>query len=444
MRVALVNFPFERPVVRRYRCEVFTKAYLFPPMPLLYLASVARREHNVFFLDCVAEKVGEGKLLRELSEFEPDVLVFLSGFESLKHEVELAKEIRGKIGCEVGCVGFLPSLFPREVLKRGLDFVILNEPERTFEDMLSGSWRKVKGLAFRKGKKVIVNKRRREGDLKGLPIPSYDLLDVEKYYDIFLPKPFMTVETSRGCPFPCIYCNHPFGRRFRAKPVEKVLEELEFLKKMGVKYVRFLDDTFTLDERWVLELCERMRGLGLKFVCLSRPDTLNERVVKALRRAGCVRVLLGVESGSQRILDYYKRGYKVGDVRRSLKLLKKHGIESIGWFIVGAPMETEEDVEKSIELAELLDWVVVSVLEERPGSEIFDPKNFSLFPYRARVIKEKEGKRWERKFYLRFYSNPRKLLRLLLAFLKYPRQSISAGWNLLSYFLKTPLRPDVF
>jgi len=444
MRVALANFPFERPVVRRYRCEVFTKAYLFPPMPLLYLASVARKEHDVFFLDCVAEKVGEGKLLKELSEFEPDVLVFLSGFESLKYELKLAKEIREKIGCKVGCVGFLPSLFPREVLKRGLDFAILNEPERTFKDMLSGSWRKVKGLAFRKGKKVVVNERRRERDLKDLPIPSYDLLNVRRYHDIFLPKPFMTVETSRGCPFPCVYCNHPFGRKFRVKPVEKVLEELELLKRMGVKYVRFLDDTFTIEEGWVLELCEGMKRLGLKFVCLSRPDTLNERVVKALRGAGCVRILLGIESGSQRILDYYKRGYKVEDVRRSLKLLKKYGIETIGWFIVGAPMETEEDVEKSIELAELLDWVVVSILEERPGSEIFDPENFSLFPYKTRVIREKEGKRWEREFYLRFYSNPRRLLRLLFTFLRYPRQSISAGWNLLSYLFESSLRPDVF
>ncbi len=433
MKVALANLPNKKKLVRKMRCNVFTDTYLFPPIELISMASIPK---NVLFIDAIAENIGKEEFTKKVFDYMPDIIIFLSGFETFENEIKFVQVFRKK-GIKVGCMGYLPSLFPYRALKKGLDFVIVGEPETALKKIIEKK-AKPKGIMWGEF-----------GNLDDYPLPKYELLK-NRYYDIFLPKPFATIETSRGCPFNCIYCIKPYGKNIRRKSVRRVVKELEILKKLGYKYIRFLDDLFTYDKNWVIKLCKEIikKKMDMKFVCLTRPDTIDKEMVRWMKKAGFIRILIGVESGSNRMLKFYRRGYDKKTLLERLKMLKKEKMETIGWFIVSYK-DNKKSIDESLEIADLLDWIVVSVLEPRPGTELFkkSKKKFSLFPYKSQFSKEimEKEKKWEKYFLWRFYTKPGNLLKIIKMFLKYPKQTTSSFISVMGYFIfnKGP-RPDVF
>jgi len=194
-------------------------------------------------------------------------------------------------------------------------------------------------------------------DLDALPLPAWDLVDMERYlgsWEQATGERRAAVLTSRGCPFDCSWCSKPtFGRTFRQQSPERVLEELRALKeRYGVTYVRFCDDVFGISRAWLERLLKGMldERLGLRFECLARVDLLKPDLLGQMRAAGLERVYVGVESGSQKMLDLMNRGTKLHQVERTAEALRKAGVRQFWFLMLGFPGETSEDIEATLRL----------------------------------------------------------------------------------------------
>jgi len=194
-------------------------------------------------------------------------------------------------------------------------------------------------------------------DLDALPLPAWDLVDMEEYLGRWARSTGerrAAVLTSRGCPFDCSWCSKPtFGRTFRQQSPERVLEELEALKqRYRVDYVRFCDDVFGISRPWIDRLLTGMidRKLDLRFECLARVDLLKPELLHRMREAGLARVYVGVESGSQKMLDLMNRGTKLAQVERTAQALRQEGIRQYWFLMLGYPGETLEDIEATLRL----------------------------------------------------------------------------------------------
>jgi anaerobic magnesium-protoporphyrin IX monomethyl ester cyclase len=193
--------------------------------------------------------------------------------------------------------------------------------------------------------------------LDALPLPAWDLVDMEEYlgrWERSTGERRAAVLTSRGCPFDCSWCSKPtFGRTFRQQSPERVLAELRALKeRYRVDYVRFCDDVFGISRPWLDRLLDGMiaERLDLEFECLARVDLLKPELLHRMREAGLARVYVGVESGSQKMLDLMNRGTKLAQVERTAEALRREGIRQFWFLMLGYPGETLEDIEATLRL----------------------------------------------------------------------------------------------
>jgi len=285
---------------------------------------------------------------------------------------------------------------PEMYLAAGADAVIAGEPEQTFL-ALAEAWTQdptsllsdIPGLVLADGPCDLKRTRRRPSirDLDELPLPAWDLLDVTAYesawreaHDQFS----WNVVTSRGCPYGCNWCAKPiFGRRYGQRSPAAVAEELRLLKDtVNPDHVWFADDIFGLTAGWILDFMRevRIRHARIPFMMQSRANLMTPVVVRALAAAGAEEVWMGVESGSQRILNAMDKGTTVDEVRSATRALKLHGIRAC-WFIqLGYPSETWEDVGMTRDLIrdEQPDDIGVSVSYPLPGTKFYDSVRSSL------------------------------------------------------------------
>jgi anaerobic magnesium-protoporphyrin IX monomethyl ester cyclase len=201
-------------------------------------------------------------------------------------------------------------------------------------------------------------------DLDSIPFPDREGIDI--HYVASLPldvpaviwdRPYTSIVSSRGCPFACSYCNCPTfsGRRCRVRSSANVLKELEEIKRQGYSAFSFIDDNFLLNPERVTKICEGMvaRGHSFRWACEGRADPKVYGVFRKLSAAGCDVVMFGIESGSQRVLDGMNKGTTLFEIEQSVAHAKKAriGIRH-GFFIVGSPGETVEEVKETFAFAE--------------------------------------------------------------------------------------------
>jgi anaerobic magnesium-protoporphyrin IX monomethyl ester cyclase len=240
--------------------------------------------------------------------------------------------------------------------------------------------RGIAGLALRAPEGGVTYTAARPGlrDLDALPVPAWDLVDVEAYRRAWLGahgRFSWSMVTSRGCPFGCNWCAKPvFGRRYTQRSPRCVAEELRRLKdEVGPDHVWFADDIFGLTPQWTREFAREVERLGARtpFMMQSRVDLMRPDVVAALAAAGAEEVWLGVESGSQRILDAMEKGTTVGEVRAGTRALKAQGIRACWFLQLGYPSETWEDLLRTRDLVrdERPDDIGVSVAYPLPGTK---------------------------------------------------------------------------
>lgn len=463
MKIAFLNLPNRSQVIRRYMCSYNAPNFLFPPLELMYLASVARdwNKAQVWIFDAVAEKMDIFQLESALGRIKPDMAVFISGFEIFQEDMDAASYLKRKLPfSKFAAFGHFPTIFASEILsKTDLDFCIMGEPEMTFFELCQQLSKglaidRIEGLAFKDKGEVKVNAMRpRILDLDSLPYPARDIINNKLYGEPFMKRPFTLIQSARGCPFNCTYCVKSFGSKFVCRSAENIASEIEeCVSSYGISNFRFIDDTFNADRQRAREVSQLIldKNLNVEWTALSRADTLDIESLRVMKAAGCRRLYIGIESGSQKILDLYKKGYKIEKIKESVRMVNASGIESVGFFMVGAPGEEEDDFRKSLKLAKELrfDYVVVFKAVSYPGTFLFDSfrdrVEFSLFPYvnRLRDIGlDRTYGEWEKKFYRRYYLRPAYIARRMIRLFRHPVESIRALFYILRHvFIPAPKR----
>ncbi len=387
MKVLLVS-----PALRNMDVYQVRARGCMPPLNLMYMASVLLRGgHEVRIIDLYAEGLSEEEFLARARAFGPELAGFAAYTASFDMAAAGARLLKNNFpGLKTVAGGIHASYLPAASLKSGdFDFVVVGEGEMTMLELADKLAKKeavssVAGLAYLKdGKAFATAVRPLIEDLDALPLPAYQLVDLSKYYlgitRAVSTAPAASVLTMRGCPYKCTFCSHHYGYGGRLRkrgPADVVAEMKTLYGENGVREFQFEDPSFTCDPAHVKELCRLIveQGLKISWNCNVRANTASEELFAAMAAAGCRRVLLGVESGSQEMLDRMKKGITVEAVRRTVALAKKYRMRVNAAFILGTPGETLETAAQTNALALELDpdYVMFSVYIPSPGGELFD------------------------------------------------------------------------
>ncbi|WP_456482501.1 B12-binding domain-containing radical SAM protein [Methanopyrus sp.] len=456
MKVLLVQPPFQDDLAR------VLGVYSFP-LGLVYLAAKLEEEgFTVDVLDCPTEGVGMEDLKGMIKGYDAVGVTVTTPTAPSGYEVaRLAKDE----GAFVFLGGPHPTFMDREALRESpADVVIRGEGESTTTEVLEAvdRWEEpdlsdVRGITYRDGSEIVRNPDRKEPeDLDSLPLPAYDKVDLDRYSvgDVR----FTPVITSRGCPFRCIFCasSRMFGPKWRGKSPDRVVEELSYLvDELGVERLEFVDDVFTIHERRVREICEKMReeGIDVPWDCGARADTLTPEVARTIREHGCRTVYVGAESASNETLKRINKGITVRDVVACRKVAKRYGLEILLSFVLGFPWEDREDVLRTIRFARRVDpdYVQFTVCTPYPGTPLFDlaereglievrdwSKYTTVDPVmRTEHLGTEELRRLLRRAYLSFYLRPSYLMGALRdGKLMLFKRVITAGVRALLSFLR--------
>ncbi len=436
LRILLVMSPTESAIKR----IVGTTG---PPLGLAYLASMVREEHDVRIIDGIAEELTFEDVMKIIKRYDPD-MVGITATTSAMYDAyavaKIAKNLNENVFVVMGGphVTFTPELTMREC--PCIDAVVRGEGEITFKELVEAldkgrPLKGILGLSYREENGKIRNEAPRPliKNVDEIPIPSYDLLPMDKY--VADGTPFGTVMTSRGCPFNCVFCSSSlqFGKRWRGHSVERVIEELSILRyEYGRREIEFLDDTFTLNKVRAVEIAEAIEreGLDIHWTASSRVNTFNEKVAKAMKAGGCHTVYFGVESGTQRILDFIGKGITPQQAIDAVKTAKKAGLRALGSFIIGFPDETREEVDTTIAFAKKVgvDFAQFTIATPYPGTRLWTyavqrnlllTRNWRRYTTVDPVMKLEhftpEGiAKMLRRAYLSFYLRPKVLLKDLI------------------------------
>lgn len=365
-----------------------THKTVLPPLDFAYAASVLEKNgYRYEIIDAPALNLGVQEILKNLSGSEPDLIVMNISAVSLIEDLKIAELVKKTTPKSKLCVtGSLFSVMPDLALNSSnVDVVIRNEIEYTVLDLARAIADEplddVMGIAFKKNGKIVKNPDRPLVlNLDELPFPAYHRLPVNRYsFGSFREKPFMTMLTSRGCPFGCIYCPYPigFGNLWRGRSAGNVLAEIQFLvEKFHVRSILFRDQVFTFDMKRTEEICRGIieREMDINWRCETRIDRLSKKLMSTMKKAGCVGLHLGVESGDPEILTKVaKKGLKINMIRKVFADAKDLGIETLAFFMVGLPGETKRSVWKSFQLAMEIDpdFIQFGVVTPYPGTELY-------------------------------------------------------------------------
>jgi len=435
-------------------------------MPSLSLATLASNllkfNHDVRILDLGISKFPMKGLVKELKDFSPDYVGITFSTPLFYQMVEIVEKVK-KYDKGIITIGGGPhsSSLPKQTLKDSrLDMTVVGEGEETLLEIVSGKPpRSIRGLCFKKNKKILLNPRRELiKNLDDLPLPAWDLFDIKKYKTSKLTSrknPVGPIETSRGCPFGCVFCSKSvFGRTWRMKSVNRVVNEIEYMLECGFKEIHVMDDGFSNDMKRAKNICDEIvrRGLDFPWSLINgiRVDRIDRKLFDKMKRAGCYLASFGVESGCQNILDKIQKGTDLAKIKKAFKLANDVGIETLAFFMIGLPNDTEETIKKSIDFAKELepDIVKVSITMPFPGTRLFlewdslgliKTKNWSKYYYHTpNAVYKHPNMSWEtiykyyNTFYREVYLNPRFISRRILKDLKNGRIFLD-----LLYFLKT-------
>lgn len=359
-----------------------------PPNGLLYVAGALERAgHTVTIADGEAEQLTTEAIVERAANLRPDVVGVGATIVDFEAANAVLKALKQRLDVPSVLGGPHGTVVPDEVLRDGahIDFLVRGEGEATAVELVralqtDADFDRIHGLSYRRNGSVRHNQDRPLAeDLGALAPPARHLIRPELY---LYPDPrygmkrMMSVQTSRGCPFRCGYCYHMFGRRMRFRPLHDVVDEIqECVERYGAEWIVFLDDTFTLHRRRVIEMCDEIvrRGIRFSWFCLARADTLREDMLMKMREAGCVQLSIGVESGNQEILDAVHKGTKLEQVEQAFVLLKKLGFETRGSFILGLPYENRGTIRRTINFAKRLklDRAFFNVCTPYPGTDVW-------------------------------------------------------------------------
>lgn len=369
-----------------YRVQRETGAWgVNPPMGLCYLAAVLSQERiSTEIIDANALDLSEKKVNNLIEEKKPDVVGISILTPAHNYALKLVKLLPKEILKVAG--GNQATAMPEVMLNEGFDIVVRGEGEEIFKDLVMGKdKRKISGLSFKKDNRLFHNADRLPLNPDDLPFPARYLLPSE---GVDLPYrsantqyfPWSGILTSRGCPYNCYFCfKKTFGYKFRPRSVKNVLNELIFLKKKyKLAEIDIFDDCFNYDLDRANEILDGIvankLNLHIRFSNGIRADKVNKKFLEKMKKAGCVYIAYGVESGDQNILSLIPKGEKIKEVKKAVKLTKEVGIPACGFFIFGLIGDNQETMEKTLEISKELpfDFASYTIATPYPGTRMWE------------------------------------------------------------------------
>ncbi|MCW4016563.1 MAG: B12-binding domain-containing radical SAM protein [Candidatus Bathyarchaeota archaeon] len=377
----------------RIQPKVWGEPNVFQPVEIAYVAAVLEKQHKVSIIDTPTEgrknlesiddatyRVGLSTkdITDRIKRWSPDVVGINMPYSGWSRTTfELASAIKS-VDKDIITVldGTHPSARPADCLAhQGVDFVVIGEREQTtlelvgeLEQGFTQDFKKIKGIAYLKDEKTVITAPRPKiTDLDSLPFPARHLLPMSTYFDAVrenplrgvIHKPWAAMMTSRGCPHECVFCSvHlTMGRQWRGRSPENVIEELEQLvDTYHIKQIDFTESNIALDKKRMENICDLIveHGIDIEWYTPDglRADTVDENLLRKMKRSGCKKIRIAPESGVQRVVnEVIKKNQDLKDVENALIWSKKVGIKVGCFFVMGFVGETKEDIKQTIDYA---------------------------------------------------------------------------------------------
>lgn len=338
-----------------------------PPLGLCYLSAYLKMKgfHDIKSIDLNIDSVDDLKGL--LTTNENNIVGIYCATKTFDESIEIAKIAKGN-GSIVIMGGPHPTLCPEEILQNeNADFVVIGEGEISFYELVTALWENksfeeienIEGIGYKndQGEMVIKYNKSSINDLDSLPFPDRELFYQHRY-----PSLAMTAMATRGCPYACTNCKPALDLvcgKYRMRSVGNMLAEIkeDIIGKYNYKMVHFVDNDLTVNKKWITEFCNKIIEEELKFTwgCQGGFRTLDKELMTLMKNAGCISIGVGIESGSQRVLDeIIHKNINLTDAKNVVNWANEVGIGIHIWFMIGIPLETIEEMKETVKLASSL------------------------------------------------------------------------------------------
>ncbi len=368
----------------------------WPPLGLLYLASSIKqhRSDEVIVLDAFCMNLSREQLAERIIRERPDFIGLSTSTHTFLESIHALEEVSKALPGTIIAMGGYHATFAAEQILREYPFVnyiFKGEAERSLVELLDaiekgGPPVDVEGISYVADGEYISHEPTLIENLDELPFPDRDMLDGIEYGYMFQGIPltfgkFTTLNTSRGCPYSCSYCScATFSRhKLRYRSPENVIEEIQLLYDKGYRDVVIVDDNFTQKKDRVERICELIneRHIKMRFYCEGRVNNASPEMFRKMKKAGFEVIFFGAESASRRVLDYYHKKLDPEQTMAAVRNAKKANLLVITSFIIGAPVEHQEDMAETIDLIKKLrpHGVEINVLDILIGTQLWDDIN---------------------------------------------------------------------
>jgi len=363
------------------------------PLNLLYLSGYLESKNiPVKVLDGQVNDLSEESLIRHIKQFNPNI-VGISCHTPLVYPAHTIAKIVKSVSRQITVImgGPHPTVLPEQIIAdENVDTVVRGEGEITLFELVEAikggtNLNSILGITYRdNGNIVSTQNRPLNTDLDSLPLPSRHLIPIREYHpqaDIYYRFPSTIMITSRGCPYKCIFCasRQISGHKYRVRSPEKVVEEIDVLvNQYGIRNIGIADDNFVVDRKRTERICDILIKEGyhrkVDWSCALRADGVDEPLLKKMRAAGCRCICVGIETGSQRLMNILKKHLKLERVEKGVRMMRKVGIKVRGTFLLGIPTETEEETLQTINFAKKLnlDFAKFNIITPYPGTELYE------------------------------------------------------------------------
>lgn len=409
-----------------------------PSLGIGYMAAVLEEHgYDVDVLDASALELTYDEIGEEILKRNPDIVSISALTPTIGVALDSADKIKQvKPDTVVVLGGYHPTFEYKSVLEEpSVDVVVRGEGEYTFLDLVQtiergGDLVNVEGLAFHDetdSSLIVTPDRPIIMDLDELPFPAFHLFPMDKYRILNITTNVATIITTRGCPMKCSFCSSAalHGNHLRRRSYQNVCDEIEVrLREQNIDTIAFMDDTFTLNKKFVRDFCAEIKRRNLKFWwgCTSRVDTLDEELLQTMKDAGCITIFIGVESADQQMLEKMNKNITLSKTENAFKLARKVGIRTIASCVIGMPEDTKESIGKTIAFVKKLNpnYALYSLATPYPGTRFYNEtfkknliqiKDWSKFTLIDPVLKtvdcsSKELRSIQKKAFLKFYLRP--------------------------------------
>lgn len=469
MKVLIINPPWpgkgfgtrSQNRIIKHRSDKFLQYPIF----LAYSAAQLKKSgFDVTYIDSVIQDLDSDQTIIEAKRRRPDVIFMETTTPSIAADYRSLTSLKDATGAKIIVGGPHATYFHKEVLNEceAIDVVIRHEFDTKIAGVIASldNLESVKGVTYRDGDAIIDNG---DGDmaqdLDTIPFPDRDTIPWKWYLEAWYSRqPFMNLMTSRGCPYHCAFCLWPqsmYGRKQRFRGLDNVSAEIHHLiDRYGLREVNIDDGTFTTNRQRVIDFCRRLRRekINLVWTCNGRVDNLDDEMLDEMKKSGCKMIRLGVESGSQEVLDKIRKGLTLNQIEDGVRRVKKHGIQALGGFMFGFPYDSRESIEQTISFAKKLspDQVQFSIAMCYPGTSLYNyakekglllAKDFKEFDMtHGPVVKTLDMEREEltnilARAYREFYFRPRFMFQTL-RHLK-DKDEIKRVWRSMKSLFKT-------